>query len=152
MSSEKVKINRFTCRFSDNTLEKEYLTYSWKRTWKNIKILLSVNVPVSLIIMADDIFVQGVGLNKYYLSYHLVAVILLFLFIFSSNDSKRKYHQAYFLVTAIGFMNCGAWTYYFSDVTFPVGGGVLPILLMLYLIVYPFHFVNALITMTSHDS
>ena len=147
MSSEKVKINRFTCRFSDNTLEKEYLTHSWKRTWKNIKILLSVNVPVSLIIIADDTFVQGVGSNKYYLSYHLFAFILLFLFIFSSNDTKRKYHQAYFLVTAIGFMNCGAWNYYFSDVTFPVGGGVLPILLMLYLIVYPFHFINALIAM-----
>ena len=44
-------------------------------------------------------------------------------------------------------MNCGAWNYYFSDVTFPVGGGVLPILLMLYLIVYPFHFINALCAM-----
>ena len=44
-------------------------------------------------------------------------------------------------------MNCGAWTYYFSDIPFPVGAGVLPILLMLYLIVYPFHFINGLITM-----
>jgi class 3 adenylate cyclase len=43
-------------------------------------------------------------------------------------------------------MNCGAWTYYFSDIQFPVGGGVLPILLMLYLIVYPFHFLNSLIS------
>ncbi len=45
----------------------------------------------------------------------------------------------------IGFMNCGAWTYFFSGVNFPVGAGVLPILLMLYLIVYPFHFINGLI-------
>ena len=147
MDNDNININRLTCRFENKNLEKEYLKDSWKRTWKNIKILLSVNVPVSLIIMADDLFVQGVGSNKYYLSYHLFAFILLFLFIFSSNDTKRKYHQAYFLVTAIGFMNCGAWNYYFSDATFPVGGGVLPILLMLYLIVYPFHFINALIAM-----
>ena len=30
-----------------------------------------------------------------------------FLFLFSSNDKKLKYHQAYFLISAIGFMNCG---------------------------------------------
>ena len=147
MDNDNININRLTCRFENKNLEKEYLKHSWERTWKNIKILLSVNVPVSLIIIADDLLVQGVGSNKYYLSYHLFAFILLFLFIFSSNDTKRKYHQAYFLVTAIGFMNCGAWNYYFSDVTFPVGGGVLPILLMLYLIVYPFHFINGLIAM-----
>ena len=147
MSTENNNINRLTCRFENKNLEKEYLKHSWKRSWKNIKIFLSVNVPVSLIIIADDLFVQGVGTNKYYLSFHLFSILLLFLFLFSSNDKKRKYHQAYFLISAIGFMNCGAWTYYFSDIPFPVGAGVLPILLMLYLIVYPFHFINGLITM-----
>ena len=147
MSTEHVHINRLTCRFENKNLEKEYLKHSWKRSWKNIKIFLSVNVPVSLIIIADDLFVQGVGTNKYYLSFHIFSILLLFLFLFSSNDKKRKYHQAYFLISAIGFMNCGAWTYYFSDIPFPVGAGVLPILLMLYLIVYPFHFINGLITM-----
>ena len=34
---------------------------------------------------------------------------------------------------------------YFSDIVFPVGAGVLPILCMLYLIVYPFYFINAII-------
>ena len=147
MNKENVNINRLTCRFDDKTLEKEYLTHSWNNTWKNIKILLSVDVTIGFIIRADDIFVQGVGANLYYLSYHLFSILLLILFLFTSNDNRRRYHQAYFLISAIGFMNCGAWTYYFSDVTFPVGAGVLPILLMLYLIVYPFHFINGLIAM-----
>ena len=147
MNKDNVNINRLTCRFDDKTLEKEYLTHSWNNTWKNIKILLCVDVPIGFIIRADDIFVQGVGANLYYLSYHLFSILLLILFLFTSNDNKRRYHQAYFLISAIGFMNCGAWTYYFSDVTFPVGAGVLPILLMLYLIVYPFHFINGLIAM-----
>ena len=82
MDKNNININRLTCRFENKNLEKEYLMHSWERTWKNIKILLSVNVPVSLIIIADDLFVQGVGSNIYYLSYHLFAVILLFLFIF----------------------------------------------------------------------
>ena len=147
MNKDNVNINRLTCRFDDKTLEKEYLTHSWNNTWKNIKIILSVDVTIGFIIRADDIFVQGVGANLYYLSYHLFSILLLILFLFTSNDNKRRYHQAYFLISAIGFMNCGAWTYYFSDVTFPVGAGVLPILLMLYLIVYPFHFINGLIAM-----
>ena len=147
MNKENVNINRLTCRFDDKTLEKEYLTYSWNKTWKNIKILLCVDVPIGFIIRVDDLFVQGVGANLYYLSYHLFSILLLILFLFTSNDNRRRYHQAYFLISAIGFMNCGAWTYYFSDVTFPVGAGVLPILLMLYLIVYPFHFINGLIAM-----
>ena len=76
MSTENVKINQFTCRFSNNTLEKEYLTHSWKKTWKNIKILLCADVPVSFIIRADDLFVQGIGYNKYYLAYHLFSIIV----------------------------------------------------------------------------
>ena len=147
MNKDNVNINRLTCRFDDKTLEKEYLTHSWNNTWKNIKIILSVDVTIGFIIRADDIFVQGVGANLYYLSYHLFSILLLILFLFTSNENKRRYHQAYFLISAIGFMNCGAWTYYFSDVIFPVGAGVLPILLMLYLIVYPFHFINGLIAM-----
>ena len=145
MNIENIRISNLTCRFEDRALEKEYLKHRWDKIWKNIKILLYVDTPISLIIRADDIFIQGVGKNIYYLSYHAFSILLLLTFLFSSNDMKRKYHQTYFLIAAIGFMNCGAWTYYFSDAQFPVGAGVLPIMLMLYLIVYPFHFINGLI-------
>ena len=60
MSIENNNINRLTCRFENKNLEKEYLKHSWERSLKNIKLFLSVNVPVSLIIIADDVFVQGV--------------------------------------------------------------------------------------------
>ena len=145
MGIENIRINKLTCRFEDASLEKEYLKHRWAKIWNNIKILLYVDTPVGFIIRADDIFVQGVGKNIYYLSYHFFSIVLLFVFLLSSNERKRKYHQEYFLITAIGFMNCGAWTYYFSDGQFPVGAGVLPIMIMLYLIVYPFHLVNGLI-------
>ena len=145
MDIDNIRINKLSCRFEDNSLEQQYLKHRWDKIWNNIKILLYVDIPLGFIIRADDIFVQGVGKNIYYLSYHLFAIVLLFIFLFSSNERKRKYHQEYFLITSIGFMNCGAWTYYFSDGQFPVGAGVLPIMIMLYLIVYPFHFINGLI-------
>ena len=146
MHVENININKITCRFTDNKLEEEFLKHHWSnKIWKNIKILLYFEIPTNFIIRIDDIFVQGAGKNPFYLSYHIFSIILLILFLFASNDNKRKYHQAYFLINAIGFMNCGAWTYYFSGIQFPVGAGVLPILIMLYLIVYPFHFVNGII-------
>ena len=145
MDIDNIRINKLSCRFEDNSLEQQYLKHRWDKIWNNIKILLYVDIPFGFIIRADDVFVQGVGKNIYYLSYHLFAIVLLLIFLFSSNERKRKYHQEYFLITSIGFMNCGAWTYYFSDGQFPVGAGVLPIMIMLYLIVYPFHFINGLI-------
>ena len=145
MDIDNIRINKLSCRFEDNSLEQQYLKHRWDKIWNNIKILLYVDIPLGFIIRADDVFVQGVGKNIYYLSYHLFAIVLLLIFLFSSNERKRKYHQEYFLITSIGFMNCGAWTYYFSDGQFPVGAGVLPIMIMLYLIVYPFHFINGLI-------
>ena len=102
MDNDNININRLTCRFENKSLEKEYLKHSWEKTWKYTKILLSVNVPVSLAIILDDLFVQGVGSNKYYLSYHLFAIVFLFLYLFSSFETKRKYHQTYFLISAIG--------------------------------------------------
>ena len=146
MHVENININKITCRFTDNKLEEEFLEYHWSnKIWKNIKILLYFDIPTGFIIRMDDIFVQGAGKNLFYLTYHIFSIILLVLFLLASNDKKRKYHQAFFLISAIGFMNCGAWTYYFSEIQFPVGAGVLPILIMLYLIVYPFHFINGLI-------
>ena len=139
------KINRLTCRFEDSALEKEYLEYRWDKVWSYIKILLYFNIPLGFIIRVDDIFIRGAGMNPYYLGYHVFAISLLVVFLLSSNDKKRKYFQTYFLIEAIGFMNCGAWTYYFSDVQFPVGAGVIPNMVMIYLVIFPFNLVNGVI-------
>ena len=139
-------IDKLTCRFYDKDLEQEFLEYRWSKIWNNLKILLYCDNTIGILIRFDDIFVQGVGTATYYLIYHFFSFVLLFLFVFTSNENKKKFHQLYFLIQSIGFMNCGAITYYLSDNVFPVGAGVLPILCMLYLIVYPFHFINGIIT------
>ena len=142
---KKFNIDKFTCRFYEKELEQEFLSYRWDKIWNNIKILLYFDITIGMVIRFDDIFIQGAGKAPYYLAYHLFYILVMLLFIFTSNENKKKYHQYYFLIQSIGFMNCGAFTYYFSDIIFPVGAGVLPILCMLYLIVYPFHFINAII-------
>ena len=141
----KFNIDKLTCRFYEKELEQDFLSYRWGKIWNNIKILLYFDITIGMVIRFDDIFIQGAGKAPYYLAYHLFSILVMLLFIFTSNENKKKYHQYYFLIQSIGFMNCGALTYYFSDIIFPVGAGVLPILCMLYLIVYPFHFINAII-------
>ena len=142
---EKFNIDKLTCRFYEKELEQEFLSYRWDKIWNNIKILLYFDIIIGMVIRFDDIFIQGAGKAPYYLAYHLFSIAVMLLFVFTSNENKKKYHQYYFLIQSIGFMNCGALTYYLSDIIFPVGAGVLPILCMLYLIVYPFHFINAII-------
>ena len=138
-------IDKLTCRFYEKDLEQEFLSYRWTKIWKNVKVLFFFDTLIGMVIRFDDIFIQGVGKAPHYLIYHFFSITLILLFIFTSNENKKRYHQYYFMVQSIGFMNCGAITYYLSEVIFPVGAGVLPILCMLYLIVFPFHFINAII-------
>ena len=141
----KMRLNKITCQFEEKELEKEFLLARWDKTWNYIKILLYFNVPFGILIRVDDIFIRGAGMNPYYFAFVIFDYLLLFLFLFSSHEKKRKYHQYYFLINAIGFMNCGAWTYYFSDIQFPVGAGVIPNMILIYLVIFPFNLINGII-------
>ena len=143
MNIDNIRINKLTCRFEDKELEQEYLTHRWNRIWKYVRNLLIISETFNMLLRIDDI--RLLGPNPYYISYHTFSIICLIIFIFISNENKKKYHQLYFTVGFIGFMNCGVWCYYFSDAIFPVGPGVLPILTMLPLLVWPYHFINSVI-------
>ena len=140
-----MRLNRITCQFEDKELEQEFLLARWDKTWSYIKILLYFNIPLGFIIRIDDLFIRGAGMNPYYIGYHIFAIVFLIIFLTSSNEKKRKYYQTYFLIEAIGFMNCGAWTYYFSDIQFPVGAGVIPNMVLIYLVIFPFNLINGII-------
>ena len=43
----------------------------------------------------------------------------------SSEDFKKKFYEKYFFITWVGFMNAGAYLYYFSPEPFPAGEGVI---------------------------
>ena len=143
MNIENIRINKLTCRFEDKELEQEYLDHRWNRIWKYVRNLLIISETFNMLLRFDDI--RLLGFNPYYIGYHTFSIICLIIFIFISNENKKKYHQLYFTVGFIGFMNCGVWCYYFSDATFPVGPGAMPILTMLPLLIWPYHFINSVI-------
>ena len=90
-------IDKLTCRFYEKDLEREFLSYRWTKIWKNIKILLYFDIITNMVVRLDDIFIQGVGKAPHYLAYHFFAIALTLLFIFTSNENKKRYHQYYFL-------------------------------------------------------
>ena len=67
-----------------------------------------------------------------------------------SDNLKKKWHQIYFTVWIIGFMNMGSFSYYLIDpLAFPVKGGVLPIIMILWFYVWPYFFLNSMIVTIS---
>ena len=144
MTTINQKINSFTIKFEDSELENDYLRFKWKRIWPNLKIFLIAIIIIKLFINIDDI--RTLGYNVYYIGYHILDFLIYIWFLFFlSNDNKRKFHQIYLLLGWIGFMNVGAWSYYFSAVDFPPGEGVVVTSIIIPLTVYPFHFLNSII-------
>ena len=85
-----MRLNKITCQFEDRELEKEFLLARWEKTWSYIKVLLYFNVPLGFIIRIDDLFIRGVGMNPYYIGYHLFAIALLIFFLISSSEKGKN--------------------------------------------------------------
>ena len=81
-------IDKLTCRFYEKDLEQEFLSYRWNKIWKNIKVLLYIDILIGMVVRFDDIFIQGAGKAPYYLTYHFFAIALMLLFF--SHQTKIK--------------------------------------------------------------
>ena len=138
-------INIFTQRFNDTKIENQYLDYKWPRIWPFLKAFLFFSLLIKAFVMFEDIKLLGIKIP--YISYHIfdLIVFVVFMFIISDNN-KKKYHQIYMSLSWIGFMNIGAWTYYFSPFDFPPGEGVVITCIILPLTIYPFHLLNGIIS------
>ena len=138
-------ISSITCRFENKALEREYIDYRWNdRLWRNIKLIIGIAFVVGLLVIFDDYKTMG-ALSPFYIAYHIFSWLLLLLFIFVKEDTKKKFYEHYFMITFVGFMNSGAWSYYFSPAEFPPGEGVVIIMILFGLIIYPFNFINSVI-------
>ena len=143
------RINKLTCKFEDKSLEREYQDFRWDKIRKYVRNLMIISEVLNMLIRVDDI--RLLGPNAWYIGYHVLGFIawLFFLFYLSDNN-KKKWHQVYFTIWIIGFMNMGSFSYYLIDPSaFPVKGGVLPIIMILWLYVWPYFFLNSMIVTIS---
>ena len=145
-----LRINKLTCQFEDKDLESEYQDFRWEKMRNYVRNLLIIAEVFNMLIRLDDI--RLLGPIPIYIGFHVLgfAVWVYFLF-FLSDDNKKKWHQTYFTIWIIGMMNMGAWSYYFTNPqVFPVAAGALPIMMILWLYVWPYFFLNSiLVTITA---
>ena len=140
-----LRISKLTCQFEDRNLEAEYQDFRWEKIRNYVRNLMIISEVFNMLIRADDI--RLLGPNPWYISYHVLGFIVWAYFLFILSDSnKKKWHQVYFTIWIIGFMNMGSISYYLIDpLAFPVKGGVLPIIMILWLYVWPYFFLNSMV-------
>ena len=137
-------ISRITCQFDDRKLESEFRDFRWEKIRNYVRNLMIISECINMVIRADDI--RLLGPNPWYIGYHILSFTLfLFFLFFLSDNNKKKWHQAFFTFTIIGFMNVGVLSYYFTGATFPVKAAVLPIIMILWFYVWPFLAINSMI-------
>ncbi len=143
------RINKLSCQFEDKNLESEYQDFRWERMRNYVRNLLIISEIFNMLIRVDDI--RLLGPSPVYIGFHVLgfAAWVYFLF-FLSDNNKKKWHQTYFTIWIIGMMNMGAWSYYFNNPqAFPVAAGALPILMILWLYVWPYFFLNSILVTIS---
>jgi len=144
-----IRISKLTCKFEDKKLEQEYQDFRWDKIRNYVRNLMIISEIFNMLIRADDI--RLLGPNPWYIGYHVLGFIAWLLFLFYLSDNlKKKWHQVYFTIWIIGFMNMGSFSYYLIDpLAFPVKGGVLPIIMILWFYVWPYFFLNSMIVTIS---
>ena len=143
MELNKKIINRFLCKFRDIDLEQDYKIYANEKSKKFNYRLLIIVYFIGLFVIIDDILTTGFDLL--YVSWHLFAQILFWIMFLSSEDFKKKYYEKYFFITWVGFMNAGAYLYYFSPEPFPAGEGVITSSILFSFTIYPLAFVESIV-------
>ena len=143
MELNKKIINRFLCKFRDIDLEQDYKIYANEKSKKFNYRLLIIVYFIGLFVIIDDI--RTTGLDPLYVSWHLFAQILFWIMFLSSEDFKRKFYEKYFFITWVGFMNAGAYLYYFSPEPFPAGEGVITSSILFSFTIYPLAFVESIV-------
>ena len=139
------RINKLTGQFEDRNLEKEFRDFRWEKIRNYVRNLLIISQIFNVLINIDDI--RLLGPSPWYIGYHALGFgAWMFFLFFLSDKNKKKWHQVYLTISIIGFMNVGCWSFYFIDpLAFPVKGAVLPIIMILWLYVWPYFFLNAMI-------
>jgi len=143
------RINKLTCKFEDKHLEKEYQDFRWDKIRNYVRNLMIISEILNMLIRVDDM--RLLGPNIWYIGFHALGFIAwLFFLLYLSDKSKKNWHQVYFTIWIIGFMNVGSFSYYLINPSvFPVKGGVLPIIMILWLYVWPYFFLNSMVVTIS---
>ena len=134
-------INRLTCTFNDQTLEKEYKKVKLEKNKKYIWNLMILGHLIFLLVILDDL--KQLGIQPIYVLVHIIASVTVY-FLLIYEKYREEYYEAYFTFVIPALMANGAYHYSMNaDAFFGPGEAVLPLLTLLFFTIYPVNFLNS---------
>ena len=134
-------INRLTCTFNDETLEKEYKKVKLEKNKTYIWNLMLLGHLIFLLVILDDL--KQLGIQPIYILVHVIASVTVY-FLLLYEKYREEYYETYFTFVIPVLMANGAYHYSMNeDAFFGPGEAVLPLLTLLFFTIYPVNFLNS---------
>ena len=155
MDYDEAAINRFTRTFTDPDLEEGYIEDRWEKNKRFIKTVVIAGHFLFYPIIIDDVNQLGPGVSN-------VPVTYFIPFIFSfpitwmlvlREDLLKKHYSNYFTFVNMAFMMNGAYHYNLDhSAEFPPGVIVIPLIILLFFMLYPINFLNSLLLVVTSST
>ena len=141
MAELEEQINRLTCTFKNENLEREYKSTKWVKNTTYIRNLIILGHIIFLLIILDDI--KQLGIQPLYIFLQIICSLPAYVLI-ASEKLRGKYYELYFTLAIPTLMVNGAYHYYIdSSAVFAPGEAVLPMVTLLFFTIYPVNFLNS---------
>ena len=140
-------INRLTCTFNDENLEREYKKVKLEKNKNYIWNLMLLGHLIFLLVILDDL--KQLGIQPIYVLVHVIASVTVY-FLLLSEKYREQYYEQYFTFVIPALMANGAYHYSMDkDAFFGPGEAVLPLLTLLFFTIYPVNFLNSFFIVTT---
>lgn len=140
-------INRLTCTFNNENLEKEYKKVKLEKNRNYIWNLMLLGHLIFLLVILDDL--KQLGIQPIYVLVHAIASVTVY-FLLLSEKYRELYYEHYFTFVIPALMANGAYHYSMDkDAFFGPGEAVLPLLTLLFFTIYPVNFLNSFFIVTT---
>tara|TARA_B100000886_G_scaffold202362_1_gene139755 strand:+ start:1364 stop:2728 length:1365 start_codon:yes stop_codon:yes gene_type:complete len=152
---DEAAINRYTRTFIDLSLEEGYIEDRWE---KNKRFIWTIVVAGHLLfypILVDDIKQLGPGVSNVPITYFIPFIISFPItwVLIAREDLLKKHYSNYFTYVNIWFMINGAYHYNLDHTaTFPPGVIVVPLVILLFFMLYPINFLNSLLLVVASST
>lgn len=145
---DEVGINRYTRTFIDSNLEKGYIEDRWEKNKRFIRTIVIAGHFLFYPILLDDIKQLGPDVSDVPITY-FIPFVLSFPITWTlilRQELLKKHYSNYFTYVNMLFMVNGAYHYNLDhSATFPPGVLVVPLLILLFFMLYPINFMDSVI-------
>ena len=152
---DEAAINFYTRTFMDPDLEKGYIEDRWERNKRFIWTVLVVGHILFYPILFDDIRQLGPGVLDVPITYFIPFIISFPItwVLIAREDLLKKYYSNYFTFVNMVIMMNGAYHYNLDpSAEFPPGVIVVPLIILLFFMLYPINFLNSLLLVVTSST